>query len=91
MLDLVFSNNPHMIPECAVSVNPCFSDHSSIVISLNKLKDNTDNTKNKKSNLAKTNLPEYDFLNASDEDWVRMNTAIARIDWEHEFEDKSPD
>ena len=84
ILDLVFCNNPYLISDYKIIVNTKISDHSTIRIDLAYTKSNA-NLSNKKINISTTNLPIYDFMNADEEDWLRLNTLLGKTDWESIF------
>ena len=79
ILDLVFCNNPYLISDYKIIINSKISDHSTIRIDM--AYQSKDNLKPRKVNIASTKLPVYDFMNADEEDWLRLNVILSKIDW----------
>ena len=90
ILDLVFTNNHYLINNYHMIVNNHLSDHYTICLSLNY-----ENVKvekiSRKINHYHSQLPEYNFRDADEEDWMRLNMEIDLIDWSTILADKSPD
>ena len=90
ILDLVFTNNHHLINNYHMIVNNHLSDHYTICLNLNY--ENVKVEKNsRKINHYHSQLPEYNFRDADEEDWLRMNMELDLVDWATILEDKSPD
>ena len=84
VLDLVLTNNCAIINTYTTIVNKKFSDHFTIKIWLN-ISYNQD-VKEKREYPYSTKLMQYDFLNGDDEDWLRFDSFLGRIDIEEEVE-----
>ena len=83
-LDLCFTNNHSLINFYRTIVNKSFSDHNTLEFDLN-FSYNTEKKKEKKKNPYETKVPEYDTENADDEDWLRFQKALDKVDVEKEF------
>ena len=81
-MDLVLTNNSDIINTYTTIVNKKFSDHFTIKIWLN-ISYNQE-TKEKKEYPYSTKLMQYEYLDADDEDWLRFDALLGRIDIEEE-------
>ena len=84
ILDLVFTNNHELIRDYNIIVNKKLSDHYIIKIDLAYKMETS--TKSKKVNHCSTKIPEYDLLNASEEQWLRFNLILNKVNFETLFE-----
>ena len=90
ILDLVFTNNLHLINDHSIICNDRLSDHYIIKFNLNydNIGDNCHSAP--KKDYYKTNLHEFDFYGASDELWYRFNILVQDVNFEELFENCSP-
>ena len=88
ILDLCFTNDHFLIHNYQVIVNSQLSDHFTICLNLNyeKLKKPE---KKVKSNMYQTTIPEYDLKAGDEEDWLRLNLLLNKINWETIFQNLS--
>ena len=86
ILDLLFTNNLHLINDHTVICNEKLSDHYIIKFNLNYADSNSKEDNKSKKSIYSTNLNEYDFQNASEELWMRFNLLIQKINFDEEFE-----
>ena len=78
-LDLCFTNNHSIINFYRTIFNKSFSDHNTLEFDLN-FSYNTEKKKEKKKNPYETKVPEYDTENADDEEWLRFQKALDKVD-----------
>ena len=88
ILDLIFCSDPALILEYRQIINSRnFSDYNSLVVDLffglNHLESD------KRVNYALTTVPEYDTKCGDDEDWMRMNMLLQKINLEEELANNS--
>ena len=81
ILDLVFTNNHELIRDYNIIINKKLSDHYIIKIDLAYKMESS--TKRKKVNHCSTKIPEYDLLNASEEQWLRFNLILNKVNFEN--------
>ena len=71
-------------------VNSDLSDHYTMIINLNYEKIKAEGPR-KKVNHYHTKIPEFNFLDADEEDWIRLNLELNQVDWSSILEEDSPD
>ena len=71
-------------------MNHHLSDHNSIIFNLNYEKVKTGKGK-QRNNQYYTSIPDYNFIDADDEDWYRMNLELNKINWVSLLGDNAPE
>ena len=71
-------------------VNSQLSDHYTVVLNLNYENIKVEENK-KKANHYHTEIPEFNFLEADEEDWIRLNRELDKVDWASILEDQTPE
>ena len=82
ILDLILTNNQTLINNYTTIVNKQFSDHFVLKVWLNV--SYNQETKQPRKYPYTTNLYQYDFEQADDEDWLRYDAMLATVDFEEE-------
>ena len=90
ILDLVFTNNHHLINDYQMVVNSHLSDHNTICLNLNYENVKIE-TNGRKTNHYHSQIPEYNYRDADEEDWLRLNLELDKIDWSILLAEQSPD
>ena len=90
ILDLVFTNNHFLINNYHMIVNSHLSDHYTIILNLNYENIKVEGNR-KKVNHFHTEIPEFNFLEADEEDWMRLNRELDQVDWCSILEEESPE
>ena len=85
ILDLVLSNNHYLINDYQMIVNSQISDHYTISIHLNYENVKVESSTSKK-NQYHSKIPEFNFLDADEEDWLRVNLELDKVNWTNIFE-----
>jgi len=84
LLDLVFCSDSNLIiNHNQIINNQSFSDHNSIVVTLSLGLKHLE--ANQRINHSLTTIPEYDIKSGDEEDWLRMNMLLSKINWEEEL------
>ena len=89
ILDLVFTNNHLLINDYYMIVNSQLSDHYTICANLNYEKGNSKSAR-RVENLYHSKLPEYNFRDADEEDWMRLNREFDKLNWDALLGNLSP-
>ena len=89
ILDLVFTNNHLLINDYYMIVNSQLSDHYTICANLNYEKGNSKSAR-RVENLYHSKLPEYNFRDADEEDWMRLNGEFDKLNWDSLFDNLPP-
>ena len=82
-MDLILTNNQSLINNYTTIINKKFSDHFLLKVWL-IFSFNQDVKNSQRKNPYTTALHQYDFDNADDEDWLRYDDLLGRIDFEEE-------
>ena len=90
ILDLCFTNDHFLIHNYQTIVNSKLSDHFTIRINLN-YENVTKPTSKKKVNHSQTKIPEYDLRGGDEEDWMRLNLLLDKVDWSNVMKNLSPE
>ena len=90
ILDLVFTNNHFLINDYHIIINSHLSDHYTVCINLNYEQINVDKAK-LKANHYHSEIPEFNFRDADDEDWMRLNLELDKVNWESLLQKESAD
>ena len=85
ILDLVFTNSSNLTSGYSTIVNRKFSDHNILKVKLNYEYKN--DRKVERKNPYPNKIYEYDFLNATEEDWIRYNVLLTKLS--ENFDDDS--
>ena len=90
ILDLCFTNDQFLVHGYQMIVNSKLSDHYTILINLNYEKISKPERK-KRTNQFESTIPEYDLAGGDDEDWIRINLLLDKVNWESLLENLSPE
>ena len=71
-------------------VNSQLSDHNTICLNLNYENVKVAKTE-RRTNHYHSQIPEYNFHDADEEDWLRLNLELDKVDWSSIMDDKSSD
>ena len=78
-----------MINDYDIIINSQLSDHFTICLNLNYEKINIE-TKKDKGNLYHSEIAEYNFNDADEEDWLRLSLELDKVNWTSILEDQTP-
>ena len=87
ILDLVFSNNHHLVNKYTTTINNKFSDHNMLTVEMN-FTYNKEKKSTKSVNPTATRIYEYDLKNATNDDWMKFSKVLEEVAKSFEEETK---
>ena len=78
ILDYVFTNKDNFVKDIEVEINLYISDHNTIISDVDMTE--ITNTEDKKVNHCDTVIPEYNLMDATEEQWTKAKEWLEAID-----------
>ena len=86
LLDLQFTNDPDLFLDHEILENVLFSDHCICILNTNL---ESKNVQEINVNYYTSDIPSYNLMEASEEDWKNLNEILEKNDWEDIFRNKN--